>query len=270
MLGTALTAQQDAPAFEVASIKPNVSTNAGVIQTNPNGRLTVTNTSLRALILRAYGIHDSQLMGAPSWIATERFDVNARTAAPPARGPSAFPPLLRALLIERFKLRTHDEMRELPAYVLTFARSDRRLGAQIRATEADCSGARQLAVDEIRAQARDGWPPCGVAFMVSFVDSADAPVKVRMRRSAITMKEFATALQASVDRPVVDRTGLEGFFDLEYSFAQQPASNVAGGADSNQPMLIVALEEQLGLKLESRRADVPVVVVDSVERPTAD
>ena len=55
-----------------------------------------------------------------------------------------------------------------------------------------------------------------------------------------------------------------------YSFAQQPASNAAGGADSNQPMLIVALEEQLGLKLESRRTDVPVVVVDSVERPTAD
>ena len=270
LFGAALTAQQETPAFEVASIKPNISTGDGAIQTNPNGRLTVTNISLRALMVRAYGLHDSQLIGAPAWIATERFDINARTATPPARGPSALMPLLRTLLIERFRVRAHDEMRELPAYVLTFARSDRRLGPQIRATQADCSGASQLAAAEIRAQARDGWPPCGMAFMVSFVDSADAPLKARIRRSAITMKEFATALQASVDRPVVDRTGLEGFFDLEYSFAQQPASNAAGGADSNQPMLIVALEEQLGLKLESRRTDVPVVVIDSVEPPTPD
>ena len=154
----------------VASIKPNVSTANAAIQLTPNGRFTATNTSLRALILRAYAIHDSQLIGAPDWIAAERFDVDARVEPVPA--------------------------------------GDRRLGPQIR-------------------------------------------------RSATTMAQFATALQANVDRPVVDRTGLEGVFDLEYSFAQQPAANTPGGQDNNQPLLLVALEEQLGLKLESRRTAVP-------------
>jgi uncharacterized protein (TIGR03435 family) len=76
------------------------------------------------------------------------------------------------------------------------------------------------------------------------------------------MKDFATALQSNVDRPVVDRTGLGGRFDLEYSFAAAPATAAGGG---NQPVLLVALEEQLGLKLESQRVAVPVLVIDSVE-----
>ena len=270
VLSTVLTAQQQAPAFDVASIKPNVSTANAAIQLTPNGRFTAINTSLRALILRAYGIHDSQLIGAPDWIAAERFDVDARVEPVPTGGPNALLPIVRRLLIERFRLKTHDEMRELPAYVLTFAGGDRRLGPQIRPTQADCSGARQLTQEEVRAQIREGWPPCGMAFTVSFVDAAGVGLKMRLRRSAITMAQFATALQANVDRPVVDRTGLDGQFDLEYSFAQQPASSAASGPDSNQPMLLVALEEQLGLKLESRRTGVPVVVIDSVERPAPD
>ena len=254
------------PSFDVASIKPNVSTGAdSSIQANPNGRFTATNTSLRTLILRAYGLHDSQLIGAPAWIATERFDVNARTDAPLPNGPNALMPPLRTLLAERFRLRAHNETRELPAFVLTLARRDRRLGPQIRPSDTDCSGKTQPTVTDIRAQARDGWPPCGMAFMVSFVDSAGAALKVRLRRSAMTMTEFATALQTNVDRPVVDRTGLEGLFDLEYSYAQQPASSTATGPDSNQPMLLVALEEQLGLKLESQRTAVPVLVIDAIE-----
>lgn len=270
VLSTGLTAQQQAPGFDVASINPNVSTATAAFQLTPNGRFTATNTSLQALILRAYGLHDSQLIGAPDWIAAERFDVDARVDPVPAGGPNALLPLVRTLLIERFRLKTHDEMRELPAYVLTFARDDRRLGSQIRPTQADCSGKSQPTQAEIRAQARDGWAPCGMSFMTTFVDSSDVALKVRIRRSAVTMGQFATALQANVDRPVVDRTGLEGVFDIEYSFAQQPAANAPGGQDNNQPLLLVALEEQLGLKLESRRTGVPVVVIDSVERPAPD
>lgn len=270
VLSAVLTAQQQAPAFDVASIKPNVSTVNAAIQLTSNVRFTATNASLRALILRAYGLHDSQLIGAPEWIAAERFDVDARVELVPAGGPNALLPLVRSLLTERFRLKTHDELRELPAYVLTFARGDRRLGAQIRPTQGDCSGASQLTQAEIRAQARDGWAPCGMSFMTTFVDSADVALKVRIRRSAITLAQFATALQANVDRPVVDRTGLQGQFDIEYSFAQQPAANAPGGQDNNQPMLLVALEEQLGLKLESRRTEVPMVVIDSVDRPAPD
>src|SRR5262245_35931095 len=252
--------------FDVASIKPNIATGGdSSIQANANGRLTAINTSLRSLVLRAYGIHDSQLIGAPGWIAAERFDVDARVDTAPAGGPDMLMPMLRTLLAERFRLRVHADTRELPAFVLTTARRDRRLGAQIRATESDCTKATQLTVTELRAQARDGWPPCGLVYVVSFVAPAATGLenRMRVRRSGISMKDFATALQPSVDRPIVDRTGLEGRFDLEYSYAAAPATAAAGG---NQPTLLVALEEQLGLRLESQRTQVPVLVIDSVER----
>ena len=255
-----------APAFDVASIKPTRATGDTSIQARYTGGFTANNAPLRALVTRAFGVHDSQLIGAPGWFATERFDVDARVDPAPPGGPEALLPLLRTLLTERFKLRVHNETRELPAFVLTVARSDRRLGAQIRPSEADCTKATQLTADQVRAQARDGWPPCGMTYTVSFVAAAATGLenRSRVRRSGLSMKDFATALQSSVDRPVVDGTGLEGRFDLEYTFAA--ASDIAAGISGNQPMLVVALEEQLGLKLESQRTAVPVVVVDSVER----
>ena len=256
------------PGFDVASIKPNVSSaGEASVQSSANGRLSATNATLRSLILRAYGIHDSQLIGAPTWVGMDRFNVDARIAAAPPDGPEALMPLLRTLLAERFTLRVHAETRELPAYILTVARQDRRLGSQIRATQADCTKATQLSVDEIRAQALKEWPPCGMVYVVSYVAPAATGLETRMRvrRSGIAMKDFATALQANVGRPIVDRTGLDGRFDLEYSFAP-PAPDAIPGTFTNQPLLLVALEEQLGLKLESQRTLVPVVVIDSVER----
>ena len=259
-----LTAQ--APAFDVASIKPNITAGDSAIQARANGRLDATNIPLRSLILRAYAIHESQLIGAPGWIVTERFDLDARVDTTPAGGPEALMPLLRTLLSERFRLRVHHEMRELPAFVLTVARRDRRLGSQIRPTQVDCTKPNQLTVDQIRAQARDGWPPCGMTYTVQYVAQAATGFanRMRVRRSGMSMKDFATALQTSVDRPVVDGTGLEGRFDAEYSFAT--ASDIAAGIAGNQPLLLVALEEQLGLKLEAQRTAVPVIVIDSVER----
>ena len=253
------------PSFDVSSIKPNVTAGDSVTQAGFNGRFTATRVSLRSLILRAYAIHDSQLIGAPAWVGAERFDVEARVEAAPPGGPENLMPMLRTLLGDRFRLRMHTEMRELPAFLLTLARRDRRLGPQVRATEADCTRATQLTAAEIRAQARDGWPPCGMVYTVSFVAAAATGLenKTRMRRSGISMKDFAATLQTNIDRPVVDRTGLEGRFDVEYSFAAAPATADAGG---NQPTLLMALEEQLGLKLEAQRTEVPVLVIDSVDR----
>ena len=254
------------PAFDVASIKPTLATGDTSIQARYNGGFTANNAPLRALVTRAFGVHDSQVIGAPGWFATERFDVDARVDQAPPGGPEALLPMLRTLLAERFKLRVHNETRELPAFVLTVARSDRRLGAQIRPTEADCTKATQLTADQVRAQARDGWPPCGMTYTVQYVAQAATGLanRSRVRRSGISMKDFATSLQTNVDRPVIDRTGLDGRFDIEYSFAT--AGDIAAGIAGNQPMLVVALEEQLGLKLDSQRTTVPVIVIDSVER----
>ena len=260
------------PAFEVASVRPNVSGGNTSFRAAPNGQLTATNTPLRALILRAYGLHDSQLIDAPEWTAVERFDVDARAEQAPASGPDALMPMLRTLLVDRFQLKARAETRELPAFVLVHARSDRRLGEQLRPTQADCTKAKVMTKAELSAVAKDGWPPCGQAVTISFVTTSSdgtSGSRIRVRRSAVTMKDFATMLQGSVERPVVDRTGLEGLFDVEYTFARQPSTattELAAGA--NVPPLFVALEEQLGLKLQSERAEVPVLVIESVERPT--
>lgn len=270
VLGAAGAAQ--APAFDVASVRPNTSGGNTSFRAMPNGQFTATNTALRTLILRANGLHDAQLIDAPDWTAEERFDIVARAEQAPAGGPDALMPMLRTLLEGRFQLKTRMETRVLPAYVLVHARGDRRLGERIRPTQADCTKARVMTREELLATAKDAWPPCGQSITISFVTtSSDGTVgsSIRVRRSAVTMKDFATMLHGSVDRPVVDRTGLEGLFDVEYTFARQPPTaptQLAAGA--NVPPIFVALEEQLGLELESERTEVPVLVIESVERPT--
>ena len=269
LAATALAAQETS--FDVASIRPSQSTQSSEIRPTPFGRFTATNATVRSLVLRAYGLVDAQLIGAPAWLNTERYDIEARAAAAPSDGPEALLPMVRTLLAERFKLAAHPDTRELPAYALTFARRDRQLGPQIRATQTDCTGATTLTADEVRAAVRDGWPPCGMSYFVNFTTTGanGNNVKLRVRRSAITMPALATALQPTVDRPVVDQTGLNGRFDVEYSYAPQPSTpGVESVFGPDAPALFVALEEQLGLKLESRRMSVPVLVIDSIDRPS--
>ena len=270
VLGTAFLSAQE-PAFEVASIRPTPqSTQAAEIRPTPWGRFTASNTTAKSLVLRAYALVDAQLIGAPAWLNTERYDIDARAAAPPG-GPEALMPMVRRLLVERFNLKAHTEMRELTAYALVFARRDSQLGSQIRPTSTDCTRATTLTQDEVRAAARDGWPPCGMAYFVNFTTTTAAGnnVKMRVRRSGTTIPALATALQPALDRPVVDQTSLSGRFDVEYSYApgpQTPGVESVFGPDA--PQLMVALEEQLGLKLESRRMSVPVLVIDSIDRPS--
>jgi uncharacterized protein (TIGR03435 family) len=270
VLAAPLLAQE--PAFDVASIRLNQTPGQRIeIQITPTGRLNATSTTPKSLILRAYGLVDAQLIGAPQWLNDERYDIDARVAAAPAGGPDSLLPHIRALLVDRFKLKARPDTRELSAYALTFARRDQQLGSLIRKTETDCTRATTMTVDEVRAAARDGWPPCGMVYVVSFVTATSGvnAVKMRIRRSGVTMAALATALQPTVDRPVVDQTGLVGRFDVEYSFAPQPPTpGVESPFGPEAPPISVALEEQLGLKLESRRMNVPVLIVDSIDRPT--
>jgi len=268
-LGVALHGQ--APAFDVASVRANRSEQTeNSIQLLPNGRFIATNATPRSLILRAYALHDSQLIGAPEWIDRERFDINAQAAAPPPYGPEGMIPMLRTLLAERFALRSHTDSRQLPAYLLVRPREG-RLGPRLRPSEADCSGNRVLTQDEIRASVRDGWPPCGMVFVVSFTTktAAGTAVEMRFRRTATLLDDLAASFQGAVGRPVLNRTGLEGRYDVEYSYAPQPADpGVTSAFRPDTPGLLAAVEEQLGLKLEAERTDVPVLVIDSVERPS--
>ena len=271
VLGTAFSFAQESQ-FEVASIRPTAATvtKPGEMQVMPNGRFLATNTTAQALILRAYGLVDSQVIGAPPWLESDRFDVDARAAEPPAAGPESLLPMVQRLLVERFRLVAHPDTRELPAYALTFARRDRQRGPLLLDSKADCTRASTLSVDEVRAAARDGWPPCGMTYFVSFVTGPTSGlVKMRVRRSGTTIPALATSLQRTVERPVLDQTGLAGLFDVEYSYAPpQAPSPLDSPFGPEAPVLFVALEEQLGLKLEARRMPVPVLVIDSIDRPS--
>ena len=98
-------------------------------------------------------------------------------------------PMVRSLIVERFKLKARPDTRELPAYALAVVRRNRQAGAQMRPTAADCTRATTLTMDEVRAGARDGWPPCGMVYTVSFVTESPSGrnVKMRVRRSGVTL-----------------------------------------------------------------------------------
>jgi uncharacterized protein (TIGR03435 family) len=126
------------PAFEVASIKPNVSGDVRVsIQSLPGGRFTAINAPLRALIRHAYQLQDFELSGGPKWIDAERVDIVARAEGDPA--PAQMRLMLRNLLADHFKLKLHTETRDLPLYALVLAKREGRIGPNLRRSESDCS-----------------------------------------------------------------------------------------------------------------------------------
>jgi uncharacterized protein (TIGR03435 family) len=256
--------------FSAASVRPNQSGGRpGGIRPLPSGRLTATNVTLRELILRAYGLHDSQLVGGPSWVASDRFDVVANSEAPPPGGTRDVMAMLRTLLVERFALRTRTEKRTLLTYALLPARSDRMPGPQLRASTVDCSANPVSPAPNAAQTDAQGWPPCGLALVRTTVGKART--RVEGKHSAVTMQELALNLQTTLGRPVIDRSGFTGTFDVEYAFSvENPTVGAAAPAQpADLPDMFTALQEQIGLKLDAQRNPVDVVVIDAVEQPTA-
>jgi len=140
-----------APAFEVASIKPNNSGDGRIMLGNQPGRFTATNVTLRLLIRNAYQLQDFQISGGPGWLASDHFDIVAKidaavqdeiaAAGPPraGQGPSKIQLMIRSLLADRFKLEVHTETKEQPIYALVMARSDGRFGPQLKKSDTDCA-----------------------------------------------------------------------------------------------------------------------------------
>jgi uncharacterized protein (TIGR03435 family) len=176
----------------------------------------------------------------------------------------------RALLTERFKLIVHYETRELPIYALVMARTDGRIGPQLHPVEVDCIAQRaaQRAAVGSAPPSPGSLPPIPPCFIGQFPGNWTG--------LAVTMSQVASALQG--DRLVVDRTGLSGQFDLTLSYTpdQMPSQGPPPGApplppiDPNGPSIFTALQEQLGLKLESTKGPVDVLVIDHVEHPSED
>ena len=273
------------PQFEVASIKPNKSGDGRVMMSvQPGGRFTATNVTLRMMIRNAYQLQEFQITGGPSWIADERFDIVAKAETGDQMGdpfraeqtgqPSRGQLMIRALLAERFKLVVHNEEKEMPIYALVPARSDGKLGPQLKASEVDCAAI----VAAARARGgrgpmgpppdpgRGGPPPqCGIRIGPGNMAVGGSP-----------MSQVATSLSMFAGRIVVDKTGLSGSYDFTLTWTpdqmpgagqRPPGAPEPPPADPNGPSIFTALQEQLGLKLDSQKGPVSVLVIDRVERP---
>jgi uncharacterized protein (TIGR03435 family) len=178
--------------------------------------------------------------------------------------------MAQRLLAERFMLRVHRETREMSAYVLRLARTDGRLGAKLKRTTVDCAAIR---TDRKRTGDRAPLPvrPDDQPVCSSFQRGMPGPagITLRYQASGQTMGELATWLSPYVGRPVLDRTGLMGEFDLDVAF--NPGEPPVSAALADGPVLVfTAFPEQLGLKLESSREPVDVLVVESAQLPTVD
>jgi uncharacterized protein (TIGR03435 family) len=272
MLSAAVPAQEQAPvldaSFEVATFKRNVAGGNVVWSPQPTGQFTMINIPFETLILGAYQVQPYQLQGAPSWIRDERYDITARLD-PQVAGrlqPDGHPPTwalaLRNLLTERARLSFHRETRQLPIYALVLARRDGKLGPNLRPAQADCDALRTQSV----AAARSGQPSPYPANTATWIPCGLRNAPGRMISGGFGFAEFLAALSVQLGRPVLDRTGLSGKWDFFVTYA--PNTLAAGAApDSNAPDLFTALEEQLGLKLESTQGPTEVFVIDRVERP---
>ena len=234
------------PSLEVATIKPSQPDRPGRAFLWRGNRFTTINTTLMALIGFAYDVQEKQVIGGQDWMNSEKFDVEGKPDTPGTPSREQLRTMVKKLLADRFQLKFHNEKKELPAYVLTTGKTEPKMTKD----DTDLNGLPAL----------------------FFRQLGDLNV-----RNA-TMEDFAHLMQSAVlDRPVVDHTGLAGKWDFQLKWT--PDDSQFGGmgmrppppseAADAPPPLFTAIQEQLGLKLESGKAQVEVMVIDHVEQPSA-
>ena len=252
LLGMALVASAEQKrTFEVASIKKNDSGNQNHLFLGTPGRFNAQNVTLGMLIRTAYSFHDFQVVGGPGWLNSEDYDIEAR-ADVNATEKEINGSMLQALLEERFKLVSHRETRELPVYLLTTANSGPKLKA------ASC-------------QTREPNTPLAPGQRQSDFCGFGGIGNGTLRMTSTTMEAFTDLLTIVMKRKVLNSTGFKDRFDVSLRWTPDPVSTGNAGqahSDMTGPSIFTALQEQLGLKLESSKGPVDVLVVDHVERPT--
>jgi uncharacterized protein (TIGR03435 family) len=233
--------------FEVATIRPvDVDLKAGrMFRMEGTHRWVATNFTVEQLIALAYDLNPRTISGGPEWVRTQRFVISAVTPGDVAPTRLEQMRMLRALLVERFGLKFHRQEKQMEIYELTVAKDGPKLKAA--------------------AKPEDAPRIVGVVY----------PDRVVVPARSVSMEDFVAMLQrATLDRPTVDRTGLTGKYDFDLVFTSD--DTLYGGelpkapADAPNPPLFTAVQEQLGLKLTAKRGAVSAMVVDALNRPSAD
>lgn len=231
--------------FDVATIKPNASNDNRVMLGLPlGGRFTTTGVSLKLLVTEAYNVRDFQVTGGPGWISSDRWDINAKVDGMAERIPiEQMRPMLQVLLADRFQLKVHEETKEMPLYVLTVGKNGSKLQE----------------------------------------NTGDPGPMLRMGRGQLSGKKVAIAmliqpLSQILGRTVVDKTGLTGEFDFTLDWTPElgqggvpgapPGGDAPPAGDSSGPSVFTAIQEQLGLRLDSQKGPVEIIVIDHVDKPS--
>jgi len=269
--------------FEVASVKQNVSdqlahSNVGLTNLDeapPNGGLlSAVKFPLWSYISFAYKLTpgQAQLMASqsPKWISTNRFDIQARAAANTTRDQMRV--MMQYLLADRFKLAVHFETRQLPVFGLVLDKPGKTGPRLTRLSgDAPCTSASPQVpgAASTRPEKDDGWfTPCG-GIGTRFVSG-----RLHVGSRNLTMEQLASSLavvsMGTLDRPILDKTGLSGKFDFRIEFAPDPTAKLPPDSqpDPNGPTFLQALKEQAGLRLEPQTGAVNVLVIDHVEQPS--
>ena len=235
------------PAFEVATIKPSDPATPGQIVTLRGAEVITTNATVHDLINLAYWLHPKQLTGGPAWMESEKYDMAGKPDAPGQPNVDQMKMMIQKLLADRFQLKFHFEKRDLSAYAVRIAKT----GAKIIKSQDDPKGL-------------PGW----------YFGRAASGTTLTFRNSP--MSQVTAILQNFLDKPVVDQSGLSERYDFTLTFTLDAAQAARLGgppppaADNPDaaPDLFAAFQQQLGLKLESTKAPVDVMVIDKVEKPS--
>jgi len=233
-------AQVQAPTeFDVASIRPNTANDRIVtINVGPGGRFAARGYTLKLLIQRAYGVMGWNISGGPAWSDTDRYDVAATAIVPGNLTEPQLRPMLQGLLAERFKLKLHEDSKEMSGYALVVARG----GPKVKAA----------------------------------ADGEEHPDTFRMNQAGLkgqglAMEDFARYVAGKLGLVAVDKTGLKGLYDFKAEWTVEKEQDTGGLAgvdplDELRSVVFAALQNQLGLKLTAQKINVRMLMIDSVER----
>jgi uncharacterized protein (TIGR03435 family) len=245
-------APPEPPAFEVASVKQNVATrvpgSTGLARSEEPGRIAYTGISLRLVLMRAYNVKGYQIVG-PSWMDTERYDIVAKLPAGASK--DQIPLMLQNLLVERFQMTVRRETRELPVYALVVGKN----GPNLKKTDKPD--------DEISFSTGGHLEARSVASLVDMLSGfLDRPV--------LDMTGIEGNFEISLDVSMEDLIGLRGLRELMSTAGAQPGGAVPSGRnpapEADPEASIFTAVQQLGLKLESRKAPMEMIVIDKAEK----